>query len=222
MKVKGRSEATLREAIDVLASGGALVVFADQSAAGQSAPGTSATTAAALVSRAEAQHVGRHVTVYPVHLFLPDSAAQSREILIYVDSIMVRPEGRPEVLSHGAGTQAFAAALESRFQENAFQLRPTDLEYFLADLEEVLRTDLQEDWASRPDWKQDVEGFVLSRLVMHWVKQTNYLNPGRLVILRKSLDDYRRLQRQCALREMEVEQADSLRHSGWRPDHRLA
>ncbi len=208
------SEAALREAIDVLASGGALVVFTDQSAAGQRAPGTSATTAAALVSRAEAQHVGRHVTVCPVHLFLPDSAAQSREILIYVDSIMVRPEGRPEMLSHGAGTQAFAGALESRFQENAFQLRPKDLQYFLADLEEVLRTDLQEDWASRPDWKQDVEGFVLSRLVMHWVKQTNYLNPGQLVILCKSLDDYRRLRRQCALREMEVEHADSLRHSG--------
>ena len=216
------SEATLREAIDVLASGRALVVFADQSAAGESAPGPSASTAAALVCRAEAQHVGRRVTVCPVHLFLPESAAQSREILIYVDSIMVRPEGRPQALPPDGETGAFAAALESRFQENAFQLRPTDLQYLLADLEEVLRTDLQEDWASRPDWKQDVEGFVLSRLVMHWVKQTNYLNPGRLVILCKSLDDYRRLRRQCALREMEVEQADSLPHSGLAPDHRWA
>ena len=210
------SEATLREAINVLASDGALVVFADQSAAGQAAAGALASTAAALVWRAEAQHLGRRVAVHPVHFFLPESAAQSREILIYVDSVMVRPEGRPAAQSQDAETQAFAGALELRFRENAFQLRPADLEYFLADLEGVLRTDLQEDWESRPDWKQDPEGFVLSRLVTEWVKQTNYLNPGRLVTLRKSLDDYRRLQKQCALRELEVEGADSVLRSGWR------
>ena len=79
--------------------------------------------------------------------------------------------------------QAFVEALEGRFQENAFQLRPADLDYFLADLEEVLRAGLQEDWASRPDWKQDTEGFVLSRLVTEWVKQANYFNPEKLVTL---------------------------------------
>ena len=210
------SESTLREAIDVLASGGALVVFADQSAPGYSVPGALGSTAAALVWRAEAQHVGRRVTVYPVHLFLPESAAHSREILIYVDSAMARPEGRPAALSQVDETRAFVAALELRFQENAFQLRPADLEYFLADLEEVLRTGLQEDWASRPDWKQDTEGFVLSRLVTEWVKQTNYLHPSRLVTLRKSLDDYRRFQKQCALRELEVEGGESPLGSGWR------
>jgi len=210
------SEATLRKAIDVLASGGALVVFADQSAAGQVAPGGLATTASVLVGRAEAQHLGRRVAVHPVYLFFPESTVPSHEMLIYVDSAMARPEGRPATLPPDAETPAFAAALESRFRENAFQLRPADLEYFLADLEEVLRTGLQEDWASRPDWKQDAEGFVLSRLVTEWVKQTNYLYPDRLVSLRKSLDDYRRLQRQCALRELEVAEVDSLRGSGWR------
>jgi hypothetical protein len=211
------SEATLREAIDVLASGGALGVFADQNSAGQGAPGASASTAAGLVQRAEAQHLGRRVAVHPVYVFFPESAAPSHEILIYVDSAMTRPEDRPAALSRDAETLAFAAALESRFRENAFQLRPADLEYFLADLEEVLRTGLQEDWASRPDWKQDVEGFVLSRLVREWVEQTNYLNPSRLVTLRKSLDDYRRLQKQWALRDLEVEQTDSRLHSGrWR------
>jgi hypothetical protein len=210
------TEATLSAAVDVLAGGGALVVFADRNPAGQGAPGTFASTAAELVGRAEAQHAGRRVSVYPVHLFLPESAAQSREILIYVDSAMTRPEGGPEALSPDGESPTLVAALESRFQENAFQLRPADLEYFLSDLEEVLRTGLQEDWASRPDWKQDAEGFVLSRLVTEWVKQTNYLNPGRLVSLRKSLDDYRRLQRQCWLREMEVEQADFPPRSGWR------
>jgi len=209
------SEATLRQAIDILAGGGALVVFADQTA-GPGAPGASATTAAALVWRAEAQHLGRRVAVHPVHLFLPEPALPSREILIYVDAAMDRPQARPAAPAQDADPQAFVAALEARFQENAFQLRPADLEYFLADLEEVLRTGLQEDWASRPDWKQDAEGFVLSRLVTEWVRQTNYLNPGRLVTLRQSLDDYRHLQRKCALRELEVVEADSLLRSGWR------
>ena len=165
--------------------------------------------------------MGRRVAVHPVHLFLPESAAQSREILIYVDSAMARPEGQARGAFAGCRNAAFVAALESRFQENAFQLRPADLEYFLADLEEVLRTGLQEDWASRPDWKQDAEGFVLSRLVTEWVKQTNYLNPGRLVTLRKSLDDYRRLQRQCALRELEVEDGGFSAALGMAADHRL-
>ena len=210
------SEATRLEAIDVLASGGALLVFADQSAAGLAAPGELASTAAVLVSLAKAQHLRRRVTVHPVHLFLPESAARSREILIYVDSAMARPEGPPAAPSRDTETPAFVAALESRFRENAFQLRPADLEYFFADLEDVLRTGLQEDWASHPDWKQDAEGFVLSRLVTEWVRQTNYLHPGSLVTLRTALDEYRRLQRQCALRELEVEQADSPLRSGWR------
>jgi hypothetical protein len=42
------------------------------------------------------------------------------------------------------------------------------------------------------------------------------LHPGRLVTLRKSLDDYRRLQKQCALRKLEVEGAGSPLSSGWR------
>jgi hypothetical protein len=128
---------------------------------------------------------------------------------------MPRQKGGPEARAQDGEAPAFVAALESRFQENAFQLRPADLEYFLGDLEEVSRTGLQEDWASRPDWKQDTEGFVLSRLVADWVKQTNYLHPSRLVTLRKSLDEYRHLQKECALRELEVEGADSLLGSGW-------
>jgi hypothetical protein len=210
------SEAILREGIDVLSGGGALVVFADAGTAGHGAPDALASTAAALVWRAEAQHVGRRVAVHPVHLFLSKSTAQSREILIYVDLVMDRPEGRPTAVSQDADTQAFATTLETRFQENAFQLRPADLEYFLGDLEEVLRTGLQEDWASRPEWKQDTDGFVLSRLVTDWVRQTNCSNPARLVTLRKSLEDHRRLQKECALRELEVEGVGSPLSSGWR------
>jgi len=213
---KATSEPTLREAAGVLARDGALLVFADQNAAGQNAPGTLASTAAALVEGAATMTTGRRATVYPVHLFLPDSTPQTREILIYIGSAIVPAKGQSTPPAPGDETPALVAALELRFQENAFQLRPADLEFFLTDLEDVLRTGLQEDWATRPDWKQDTEGFVLSRLVIEWVKQTNYLHPSRLVELRKSLDDYRTLQRQCALRELEVEGGDSPLGSGWR------
>jgi len=208
------SEENLREAVDVLEGRGALVVFADENSAEQAAPGTLASAAALLVGRAEAKP-GCRIAVHPAHLFLSEATARSREILIYIDSVMARPKRSPKVPAQGSETAAFVAALESRFQENAFQLRPADLEYFLGDLEEVLRTGLQEDWASRPDWKQDTEDFVLSRLVTEWVNQTNYMHPSRLVTLRKSLDEYRHLQKECALRELIVEGADSPLGSGW-------
>jgi len=209
------SQAGVQEALNVLVSGGSLVVFADQHATSASVPGTVAGTAAALVEHAEAQLMGSGIAVYPVHLFLPESTPQSREILIYIDSAIVRPTGQAAAAPN-AETAGLVTALEARFQENAFQLRPVDLEFFLSDLEEVLRTGLKEDWASRPDWKQDTEGFVLSRFTTEWVKQTNYLHPSQLVALRKTLDDYRGLQKQCALRELEVEGGDTPLGSGWR------
>jgi hypothetical protein len=52
-------------------------------------------------------------------------------------------------------------------------------------------------------------------LVAEWVHHTNYLNPGRIVSLRQSLDEYRQLQQRCALRRLEVEGAESLPHSHW-------
>lgn len=210
------SAATLGEAADVLAGGGVLAMFASQSASAQAAPDALLSTAATLVWRAEAQPAERRVAVHPVHLFLPDSAAESREILIYVDAAMDRPAERPSAASPEADAQAFAATLRLRFQENAFQLQSADLDYFITDLEDILRTDLQEDWASRPEWKQDADGFALSGSVIAWVSQVNYANPARLVRLRKSVDDYRRLNNQCALRQLQVEGADSPLQSGWR------
>ena len=210
------SEASQGEALDILASNGALVVFADQPSGEQSTPGACANTAAVLVERAEIQHRENAIAVYPVHLFLPESTPHSREILIYIDSAITLPTSQINNPSHGTETEGWAVALEARFQGNAFQLLSADVEFFLSDLEEVLRTALHEDWASRPDWKQDADGFVLSRFVAGWVKHTNYLHPSELVALRKTLDDYRGLQRQCALRELEVEGGDSPLGSGGR------
>jgi hypothetical protein len=205
------AEKDLRAASKVLASGGTLLMFADRGPAPQDACDAVASTAVSVVSEAESQLAGLQVTIHPVHLFLPVPPSKSRESLIYVDSPLARPadHGDDEVL-------ALDSTLETRFRENAFQLPPPDLGYFLGDLEEVLRASLQDDWGARPNWKQDAEGFVLSRLVAEWARQANYLQPGRLVTLRESLDNYRRLQQQIALRQLEVEAAGSWLHSGLR------
>jgi hypothetical protein len=89
------------------------------------------------------------------------------------------------------------------------------VEYFLSDLETVLRANLQEDWASRPDWKQDPDGFVLSRYTSEGLRRMNHLHPDQLVGLRESLDHYRGLQRKCALRELEVGGDENPLGRGW-------
>ncbi len=210
------SEAALQEALRVLSRGGALVVFAYQSSARRRRGRVAGFLRCGIGQAGGSAARGCQVAVHPMHLFLTESAAKSREVLIYVDSVVDRPTSPAAALSPDTEAPALAAVLEARFRENAFQLRPSNLEQFLSDLEEVLRTGLKEDWESIPDWKQDAEGFVLSRLAAEWLQRTNYLDPGRLVTLRKSLDDYRRLQRDCALRELEVEKVDSMLHSGWR------
>ncbi len=208
------SEANRGEALNVLTNGGALAVFINQTEAETSTPGAHAATAASLVEQAEAQMGNRPVAVYPVNLYLPEYASLSREILIYVDTPLDRAVGAKD--SSGGEPADLAAQMEARFQENAFQLRPADLGYFLSDLEEVLRSNLQEDWASRPDWKQDAEGFVLSRFSSEWIKQMNHLHPDRLVGLRESLDTYRGLQKIYALRELEVSGGENPLGTGWK------
>jgi hypothetical protein len=213
---KPGSEAITRDATGVLSRGEALAVFANQPAPGQGAPESPAGNAAAIAVRAETHDAGCRVAIHPVHVFLAEPGAKSREILIFVDAVIDRPQGGRTGIPADDQTQALAATLESRFRENAFQLRPSNLNYYLRDLEEVLRTGLQEDFASRPDWKQDAGDFVLSRFAAEWLKDMNYLDPGRLVSLCKSLDDYRRLQRHRALRELEIERAGLPLHPGWR------
>lgn len=195
--------AAIEQALDVLAGRSAVVLFADQDPGGVLKTGTLASTAAFLLAQADARHVGRIAALRPVHLFMPQPGSQSREILVYFDAVLARPENR----SAPGETLDLTSALESRFRQNTFQLQPADVGYLLSDLESILQTSLQEEWASLPDWKQDIEGFGLSKYVVEWVEQTNYMNPARVVALRESVDRYRELERQCALRELELEAA---------------
>jgi hypothetical protein len=210
------TESVPRAALHVLARRGTLVVFAGQNPSPQAAPGALASAAGFLIWKAEEGLSGRRLAVHPVHLFLPGSSPRAREWLIHVDSILDRPGGRPAARQDDGKGQAWASALEANFRENPFQLRPHDLQYFLADLEDLLRAALQEDWSSRPNWKQDAEGFALSRWAAEWVQQTNHSNPGRLVALREALDHYRGIKQRRALRQLEVEAAGSWMRSGSR------
>jgi hypothetical protein len=202
------SGAVLEQALEVLASRGALIMFAEQDATGLITAGKLAQNATLLLARAKTRHSGRIAAVRAVHVFMPE-ATPSREILVYIDSLLSTSESRTAPTVRDAAPPDLATALEARFRENAFQLRPRDLEFLLSDLEDVLRTSLQDEWASRADWKQDIEGFGLSHFVVDWVNRTNYLNPARLVALRNSLDDYRRTERLCARRELELHGADA-------------
>jgi hypothetical protein len=202
---------TLEVCDAVLAVQGAVLTFADQRAAGPGEPASLAMTPAAIAVEMEARHAGQlQLRLFPVHLFLPVERAQSRELLIYVDSPVV-----PEEIRTQAGgelpyqVRVLAAMIEGNWRENAFRLQPHDLAQFLDDLEEVLRVELEEDWAERPNWKQSSEGFSLSQFVADWAEQLNSLNPGRLVTMRESLEAWREARRRHSLRQIEVELASS-------------
>lgn len=193
----------------VLAGQGNVLVFADQRTSVPGEQAGLAVTAASIAVEAEARHAGHLLLrLYPAHLFLPVERAQARELLIYVDTPLTPQEVRLQAggeLAHQV--RALAAAIENNWRENAFRLQPQDLDRFLADLEEVLRAELEEDWASRPGWKQTADGFSLSRFVVEWAEQLNSLNPGRLVTVRESLNAWREARRRAALRQFEVELA---------------
>lgn len=187
----------------------AVLVFADlgRDRAGERKP--VAERAATLALDAEIRHSGQlGLALFPVDLFLPIARSYASELLIYVDGPCYAQEFLPRTGSDLLDrTREFANALEEQCRENAFRLRPEDIKLFLSDLEEVLRRDLEEEWASRPRWKQKVEGFELSEFVVEWLEQLNWLNPGRLVALRESLEAYREAQRRLSLLESEIETA---------------
>jgi hypothetical protein len=127
-------------------------------------------------------------------------------LLIDID----RPEIVQDYISRASGSgldqvQELAQHLERRCQKNSFRLQPADLAEFLGELEQALRDDLQEELKSHPEWKQKLEGFDLSRFVVQWAEQMNYLHPGLLVSLRESLEAWCEARRRGALYRFEVE-----------------
>ncbi len=192
---------------NLLARGEVVLVFAEQERLKAGEAGPLGMTAATLALEAETRYSGQlGLTIFPVHLFLPVARSQAGELLIYVDDpIYPREYLVRDAPGSSGGARALAAIIWDAWRENAFRLQPNDVRQLLSSLEEVLRTDLEEDWAARPNWKQNVEGFELSQFVAEWSEQMNYLNPGRLVALHEALGDYREARRRWSLRQIELE-----------------
>jgi hypothetical protein len=187
----------------------ALVTFVEAGPALPADASRLATPAASLAMEAECRQAGGlRLKLFPVHLFLPVGHTHARELLIDID----RPEMAQDYISRAGGSahdqiQELAKPLQSRCQENSFRLRPADLAELLGDLEQALREDLQEQYRLYPARKQKLEGFELSRFVVEWAEQMNYLHPGLLVSLRESLAAWREACRRSALHRLEVEGA---------------
>jgi len=188
-----------------LASGGAVVMFSDPRTLEGNRSSSLALPAASVAVEAESRHAGKlGVTLHPVDLFLPVASLQSRELLIYVGAPVPALEycgrgGKPEDCA-----RALASALDEAAQQNAFRLTEDGLKHFQTDLEEVLRHDADDEWKTRPNWKQSVDDLRLSRFAVEVVKQLNGFNPGRLVALRESLHLYHEAERVSWLQQCEV------------------
>jgi hypothetical protein len=202
-------QSALEKCCAVLAEKAALVTFVEPGPAHPAGESRLTSAAASIAVEAECRHAGGlGLKLFPVHLFLPVGHTHARELLIDID----QPETAQDYISRAGGTphdqaQELAKLLERRCQENSFRLQPADLAEFLGDLEQVLRDDLQEERAAHPAPKQKQDGFELSRFVVEWAEQMNYLHPGLLASLRESLEAWREARRLGSLHRLEVEGA---------------
>lgn len=195
----------------LLTLGSAVVIFAEPAAARGADSSPFASSVAALALETESRQFGQ-VTIFPVHLFLPVSPSRSTELLIYADAPLATREYTARAKDQNCDPAILlSAALDQACRHNAFRLQPENFEQFLADAEDMLRRDLEDDWRRRSNWKQKVEGFELSRFVKTAADQMNTLHPGLLVALWESLDAYREAQRMASLRQLETANSNWLK-----------
>jgi len=197
-------QAVVEKCAALLAEKVALVTFVEP----DPAPAAGGNAASLAVEAELRQAGGLGLKLFPVHLFLPVGHTHTRELLIDID----QPEMVDDYISSADSSgndpeQALGRRLKERCQENSFRLQPADLAVFLGDLEQVLRHDLEEELRSQPAQKQKLEGFELSRFVIQWAEQMNYLHPGLLVSLWESLEAWVEARRLGALHRLEVEGA---------------
>jgi hypothetical protein len=158
---------------------------------------------------------GEGLQLVPVHLFLPADRAAGSELLIHFDrplDVRSFPGGKEDSKSESALAKALAGAC----RQNVFQIHPQDVGHFFADVEQVSKSDLAEDWSGRRNGRQQAEEFRISGFVAEWVERLNHLQPGRLVSMRERLSGYREAQRRAALRRLKVETAGAWINSPWR------
>jgi hypothetical protein len=144
--------------------------------------------------------------ILPVHLLIP--FARFNEALIHFGEPVFPQDflAQPGRELEQKATE-LARALSHACNANPFALQQHDLVQLLADLAEILRSDLADEWASRPNWKQTVEGFTLSRFLTEWAEQTNRVDPDKLVALRQALNAYREARRCWSLETIQIANA---------------
>ena len=190
----------------LLAETAAVVTFVEPGPAHSAGASGLAAAAASISVEAERRHSGGlGLRLFPTYLFVPVGRTHTRELLIDID----QPEIARDYISRAEGSGELAQRLESRCQGNSFRLQPAALAEFLGDLEQALRDELKQDLSSHPPGKQKLEGFELSRFVVQWAEQMNYLHPGLLVSLRESLAAWHETCRRDALHRLEVEGASA-------------
>ena len=193
----------------LLAEKAAVATFVAPGPANSPGAGALAMRAASIALGAEGPNSAPGgLNLFPIHLFVPVGHTHTRDVLVDID----RPEIAKDLISSAVGSeqdrsQEIARQLEQRCQENSFRLQPSALSDFLADLEHALRDGLKEEFELQPGGKQKLEGFELSRFVVHWAEQMNYLHPALLVSLREMLAAWREASRRGALHRLETEGA---------------
>ena len=193
----------------LLAEKAAVVTFVAPGPANSPGAGALAMHAASIALTAAGQNsVLGGLKLFPIHLFVPVGHTHTREVLVDIDW----PEIAEDLISSAVGSeqdraQEVARQLEKRCQENSFRLQPSALSDFLEDLEHALRDGLKEKFEAQPGGMQKLEGFELSRFVVQWAEQMNYLHPGLLVSLREMLAAWREASRRGALHRLETEGA---------------
>lgn len=166
--------------------------------------------AAGLAVEAEVRNARQlGLMLVPLNFFSLQSGNKASGPLVYVERRIPAQASSHAGESLEEWRHTLSAALEQACRKNVFRLQPQDVRNFLADLEELLLADLEEEFAARPHWKQNVEGFELSGFIAEWVDRLNDLDPGRLVALRESLSKCREARRQALLQQLEVERAGS-------------
>jgi 1-acyl-sn-glycerol-3-phosphate acyltransferase len=204
--VDGPSRAGIEACREWLESKGTVVVFAYPDAKEGNAS-ERLTSVARMALEVESRSASVESAILPVHLLVP--LARFHEALIHFGE----PVFPQDFLSLPGGeldqqTTELVRVLSHVCRVNPFALRQDDLVQLLADVAEILCSDLAEEWASRPNWKQTVEGFTLSRFLTEWAEQTNRLDPDQLVTLRQRLNAYREGRRRWSLETIQIENAE--------------
>lgn len=139
------------------------------------------------------------VAIHRVDIFAPPRGSAAKEILIAVSE----PTYPSEYLHRAGGdpaeaTRALEIHLEDWRRSNPFRLATSDLAYILQDVEEILLRNIEDDWASRPEWRQNAKEMELSDFVSGWARQSIALDPAAIVALSERVDAYRRARQRWA------------------------